>query len=296
MAQWWRAPEQFRPAGSPAGTWPHTPWHVCEFPIGPRCTFEMLLIFCKSASGVFHDPYERINFWSHFVPGVVLICIGIAAWAGQTTGGWPMVIYCAAAATTHLCSAITHIWPDDHLLVRSIASQGMPEVIERHADIVSCATAAAAAAAATAGTAVYPTLLAGLVQEKMDHLGIVALILGTPLTAAVAQDPEVDLRVMLCTGVGLLAAAFLRPLMRTLAFVGLGAVLFFTYYQIVNINLGIQVAMYLCGAYSFVRNKGHERWPGLTDHHLLHYWVSLGCCLHLMYIRDAVMHRHATLA
>ncbi|GFH30381.1 hypothetical protein HaLaN_29228, partial [Haematococcus lacustris] len=46
-----------------------------------------------------------------------------------------------------------------------------------------------------------------------------------------AQDPEVDLRVMLCTGVGLLAAAFLRPLMRTLAFVGLGAVLFFTYYQ-----------------------------------------------------------------
>ncbi|KAJ9514681.1 hypothetical protein QJQ45_028442 [Haematococcus lacustris] len=205
MAQWWRAPEQFRPAGSPAGTWPHTPWHVCEFPIGPRCTFEMLLIFRKSASGVFHDPYERINFWSHFVPGVVLICIGIAAWAGQTTGGWPMVIYCAAAATTHLCSAITHIWPDDHLL------------------------------------------------EKMDHLGIVALILGTPLTAAVAQDPEVDLRVMLCTGVGLLAAAFLRPLMRTLAFVGLGAVLFFTYYQIVNINLGIQVVMYLCGAYSFVR-------------------------------------------
>lgn len=27
-------------------------------------------------AGVFHDPYERINFWSHFLPGVALVVLG----------------------------------------------------------------------------------------------------------------------------------------------------------------------------------------------------------------------------
>lgn len=35
----------------------------------------------------------------------------------------------------------------------------------------------------------------------------------------------------------------------------------------------------------FIRNGGHGRWPGLTDHHLLHYFVTLACCLHVDYIR-----------
>jgi predicted membrane channel-forming protein YqfA (hemolysin III family) len=45
-----------------------------------------------------------------------------------------LAAFCACAAATHLLSALTHIWPDDHFL------------------------------------------------EKLDHFGIVALILGTPAT------------------------------------------------------------------------------------------------------------------
>jgi hypothetical protein len=48
------APASFRPPGSVAGTWHHTPWWVC----------------------VIHDPYERINFWSHFLPGVAFAILG----------------------------------------------------------------------------------------------------------------------------------------------------------------------------------------------------------------------------
>jgi predicted membrane channel-forming protein YqfA (hemolysin III family) len=43
-------------------------------------------------------------------------------------------VFCCCAATTHLLSSLTHVYPDDHFL------------------------------------------------EKLDHIGIVALIVGTPLT------------------------------------------------------------------------------------------------------------------
>jgi hypothetical protein len=45
---------RFRPAGAPAGAWHHTPWWHC----------------------VFYDPYERINFHSHAVPGMLLLALG----------------------------------------------------------------------------------------------------------------------------------------------------------------------------------------------------------------------------
>lgn len=51
---WWKPPLKFRPPGAPAGAWPHLPWHA----------------------SVLHDPYERINFWSHFVPGLVFFVLG----------------------------------------------------------------------------------------------------------------------------------------------------------------------------------------------------------------------------
>jgi len=56
------------------------------------------------------------------------------AHTGHVTGGAALSVFCCCAATTHLLSALTHVYPDDHLL------------------------------------------------EKVDHIGIVALIVGTPLT------------------------------------------------------------------------------------------------------------------
>ncbi len=47
-------PLKFRPAGAPAGSWPHTPWHVCTL----------------------YDPYERINVWSHGLPALAFITLG----------------------------------------------------------------------------------------------------------------------------------------------------------------------------------------------------------------------------
>jgi hypothetical protein len=34
-----------------------------------------MCVLCPAA-GVFHDPYERINFWSHAVPGALLALLG----------------------------------------------------------------------------------------------------------------------------------------------------------------------------------------------------------------------------
>lgn len=40
-----------------------------------------------------------------------------------------------------------------------------------------------------------------------------------------------------------------------------------------------------------LQNGGHERGPGLSDHHFLHYWVTVGTTMHILYIRDATMHQ-----
>ncbi|KAF5835504.1 hypothetical protein DUNSADRAFT_7288 [Dunaliella salina] len=179
-------PLTFRKPGAPAGSHPGQPWHVC----------------------VFHDPYERINFWSHFVPGVCFVVLGIIAYLNLTLGGRVLSMFCAASSTTHLLSAVTHVWPDNHLL------------------------------------------------EKLDHIGIVALIVGTPLTALLAKDPADDMKVMGLTGLALVGAAFLRPTIRTLSFVALGTILFVRYWTIVNVNLTLQVVLYLMGAYSFIQVGG----------------------------------------
>lgn len=217
----WERPAKFRPAGSAAGTWPHTPWFVCTF----------------------YDPYERINVWSHGLPGIGFIVLGLLAKAGVAPGGVAMSVYCFCAAMTHVSSAITHVWPDDHVL------------------------------------------------EKIDHLCIPFLIIGTPMTAVMASRPAGPFTVLWAATAGLIISAFLRPLPRVIGFIACGGAVMFFYYWIINLNLAAQIVIHLTGAAFFIRNAGHDRPVGLQDHHFLHYCVSSACFMHVAYIIHAV---HAT--
>lgn len=69
------------------------------------------------AAGVLHDPYERVNFWSHAVPGVAFLLLGLSALSHLVAGGPPLFIYSCCASITHLFSALTHVYPDSHSLV-----------------------------------------------------------------------------------------------------------------------------------------------------------------------------------
>eukprot|EP00884_Botryococcus_braunii_P016500 jgi/Botrbrau1/3533/Bobra.341_2s0059.1 len=207
-----------RPPGAPAGVWPHTPWHHC----------------------VFYDPYERVNVWSHGIPGFLFILLGVASYMGWVVGGspaWihnPLGMFCLCAATTHLLSALTHVYPDSIAL------------------------------------------------EKLDHIGIVVLILGTPITIMMAQQHGVIPADMVVSAVFLFLAAFLPPLFRVLGFAsGVGAMVFLHGASVCNANLLMQLLCYGIGGYAFLRNGGHNRFPGLTDHHFLHYFVTVACGLHV---------------
>lgn len=209
----------FREPGSPAGSFPHTPWwHCC-----------------------FYDEYERVNIWSHTIPGLAFLALGLTSLLQVCAGGGTLAIFCFCAACTHILSALGHVYPDSHFL------------------------------------------------EKLDHIGIIALILGTPITALLAKehgDIPTDLKY---ASVGMLIAAFLPPTPRVLGFAsGIGVIVAFHYHKIMNINLIAQLALYLIGGISFLRNQGHHRLPGLCDHHFLHYCVTVACMLHVLYILTAM--------
>ena len=99
--------------------------------------------------------------------------------------------------------------------------------------------------------------------------------------------PDGDLTIMMFATAALVAAAFMRPLLRTVLFVLLGAALLFFYSYIVNSAMLAQAALYIVGACSFIRNRGHSRWTGWTDHHVLHYTVTLACTLQVWNIVHA---------
>ncbi|KAL4855410.1 hypothetical protein ACK3TF_003957 [Chlorella vulgaris] len=207
-----------RQAGSPAGSFPHTPWWHC----------------------MFHDPYERINFWSHALPGTFLLLLAALAAAGLCPGGAALSTFGCCAATTHLCSALTHIYPDSHSI------------------------------------------------EKADHLGIVATIVGTPITMLMAQEHGHVPGPMLAITLLLICAACLPPAPRVAGFIGGGCIAAFLYWhRLSSVVLVVQVVLYLTGAVAFLRNGGHDRWTGLTDHHFLHYFVTAATSLHVGHLLRA---------
>ena len=93
-----------------------------------------------------------------------------------------------------------------------------------------------------------------VLQEKTDHLGIVALILGTPITALMSHTRGgIPLDLQISGGV-MLGAAFLPPMLRVLGFtVGVLAMVMLHFRTVMNLNLAVQLLLYGLGACSFLR-------------------------------------------
>lgn len=219
----WQRSMKFRPRGSPAGTWGHTPWWHCAF----------------------HDPYERVNVWSHGLPAVVLFAVGMAALSGLMPDSAPVGVFGLLSSTCHALSALAHIYPDHHGL------------------------------------------------EKLDHLGILALLFGTPYSAILDRmnraDIHIDLTIFKCLIPFLLASAFFPPKPRTLSFaIGVSTLSFAYWRHLISISLLAQLGFYLIGALCFLRNGGHDRWEGWSDHHILHYVVTAACCVQIMHLIQVV--------
>lgn len=85
---------------------------------------------------------------------------------------------------------------------------------------------------------------------------------------------------MVACGAGLLAAAMLPPRARTVTWMAIAGVMVKHYLYMVNAPLAIQVALYAAGGAFFIKGGGHD-WVdwGLTDHHMLHYCVSVACAI-----------------
>jgi len=125
--------------------------------------------------------------------------------------------------------------------------------------------------------------------EKLDHLGILALIFGTPYSEILAKmqraDAQIDLTIFVCFIPFLLAAAFFPPRPRTISFaIGVGTLAVAYWEHLVSMSLFVQLGFYLIGAMCFLRNAGHNRWEGWSDHHILHYVVTAACCIQLMHL------------
>lgn len=92
-------------------------------------------------------------------------------------------------------------------------------------------------------------------QEKLDHAAIVALIIGTPLTAIMAQaDGELPKDIILsviCMGI----SSLLPPTLRVVGFI-LGPIVWsFRHLELLTPTMCTEIALYLFGAASFLRSE-----------------------------------------
>ncbi len=91
-------------------------------------------------------------------------------------------------------------------------------------------------------------------QEKLDHVAIVALIVGTPLTALLARTQGHIPSDIWWALAWLLVSAALPPRLRVGGFV-LGPLVWTCLHpEMLTPNLGAQIVLYLFGAVSFLRS------------------------------------------
>jgi len=79
------------------------------------------------------------------------------------------------------------------------------------------------------------------------------LLLPLLLHCCQALDPSSDIRPLLVPCGGLLLAAFLPPLLRTVGFVSIGTVMVVVFRHVVDLPLVAQCLLYVSGAVAFVR-------------------------------------------
>eukprot|EP00803_Ostreobium_quekettii_P008956 evm.model.scf_2100.2 EVM.evm.TU.scf_2100.2 scf_2100:15679-17695(-) len=125
--------------------------------------------------------------------------------------------------------------------------------------------------------------------EKLDHIGILGLMFGTPYSELLAhiqfKDLDVDLSPLLCMVVLGLLAAFFPPAPRTISFGAAVVGMFCIYWdELISTSMVVQLGLYLIGAICFLRNGGHNRGMGLADHHILHYVVTAACSVHALHL------------
>ena len=107
-------------------------------------------------------------------------------------------------------------------------------------------------------------------QEKLDHVGIVALIIGTPGTALMAKNRgEIPWDIFVWAA-AMVVSAFLGKRLRILGFVGGSCIWASRHTKLVTPLLGVQICLYLCGAAAFL---GQDLKDSLLK-------VLLGCSRH----------------
>ena len=91
-------------------------------------------------------------------------------------------------------------------------------------------------------------------QEKLDHFGIVALVVGTPVTALMAHEHgEIPFDVKLCFAL-MLVAALCPPAARVAGFSGGTIAMVALHWRVIfNANLGVQLCLYGLSAVCFLR-------------------------------------------